>query len=179
MKQPNISTTRLILRPFELTDASNVQRLAGNFNVAKTTLNIPHPYEDGMAEKWIAKHKYQWEHKTHAVFAIEITESKTFIGVISLFDATIAEAKLGYWIGEPYWGYNYCTEASAAIIRFAFKNLYLERIFAEHLTSNPASGRVMQKVGMTKFANRLIRDRNNNDSIVAIYEIINPDFNKK
>ena len=50
MKQPILTTERLTPRSFNRDDASLVQKLAGNYNVSKTTLNIPHPYEDGMAE---------------------------------------------------------------------------------------------------------------------------------
>jgi hypothetical protein len=50
MKQPDIETERLILMPFILSDGPQVQKLAGSRNVSKSTLNIPFPYEDGMAE---------------------------------------------------------------------------------------------------------------------------------
>ena len=50
-ERPTLETTRLVLRPFTLADASDVQRLAGARAIASTTLNIPHPYEDGMAEQ--------------------------------------------------------------------------------------------------------------------------------
>jgi [ribosomal protein S5]-alanine N-acetyltransferase len=47
---PTLQTERLILRPFDLGDAPEVQRLAGDWEIANTTLMVPHPYEDGMAE---------------------------------------------------------------------------------------------------------------------------------
>lgn len=59
-------------------------------------------------------------------------------------------AELGYWIGKPYWGRGYCTEAARAIVRYGFDDLHLHRIHSSHFASNPASGRVMQKIGMTR-----------------------------
>ena len=70
LKQAVLKSDRLILRPFELADASDVQRLAGNWTIADTTLNIPHPYEDGMAEEWISTHKEKLETGGLATYAI-------------------------------------------------------------------------------------------------------------
>jgi RimJ/RimL family protein N-acetyltransferase len=56
--------------------------------------------------------------------------------------------ELGYWIGKPYWNQGYCTEAAKAVLRYVFSALELNRVGAIHFTRNPASGRVMQKIGM-------------------------------
>ena len=58
------------------------------------------------------------------------------------------QAEIGYWIGEPFWGNGYCTEAVNALIQFSLDNLGIKKFIAEHLESNPASGKVLVKVGM-------------------------------
>jgi RimJ/RimL family protein N-acetyltransferase len=58
-------------------------------------------------------------------------------------------AELGYWIGKPFWGRGYATEAARALVQYGFDTLGLHRIYARHLTRNPASGRVLHKIGMT------------------------------
>lgn len=144
---PTLSTPRLILRPFTLADAPEVQRLAGSPDVASTTLNVPHPYEDGMAEAWIARHAPEFEARAMAVFAI--TAANILVGAISLrLEPEHRRAELGYWVGRPYWGHGYATEAVDAILEYGFTTLALNRIQATHLIRNPASGRVMQKAGM-------------------------------
>ena len=57
-------------------------------------------------------------------------------------------AELGYWIGVPYWGQGYATEASRELLRYGFEDLGLHRIFASHFKHNPASGRILVKLGM-------------------------------
>jgi RimJ/RimL family protein N-acetyltransferase len=151
MQQPTLNTARLILRPFDLGDAAAVQRLAGDWAVADTTLVIPHPYEDGMAEEWISTHRPGFEAGDLAVFAVVLRETAELVGAIGLsINKQFDRAEIGYWIGKPYWGRGYCTEAASAVIEFAFSSYNLHRIFATHFLRNPASGRVMQKLGMTQ-----------------------------
>ena len=148
-QQPTLGTARLILRPFALTDASTVQHLAGAYDIASTTLNIPHPYEDGVAEAWIETHPARFADGTSVSFAVVLRESGQLIGAIGLIiEIAHRHGKLGYWVGVPYCGQGYCTEAARAVLRFGFAELGLHRIHASHFARNPASGRVMQKVGM-------------------------------
>ena len=102
---PIIKTTRLLLRFFEMSDAKRVQELAGNREIAKTTLLIPHPYEDGMAEEWISTHASSFENGEGVIFAIVEKEKDSVVGAIGLSgNSAHQRAELGYWIGVPYWG---------------------------------------------------------------------------
>jgi hypothetical protein len=74
-KLPTLTTERLVLRPFLLSDAKNVQFLAGDREVADTTLTIPHPYLDGMAESWIGMHEGAWTRHESATLAITEAEA--------------------------------------------------------------------------------------------------------
>ena len=148
-KNANIITERLVLRRFTLADASEVQRLAGDKLVAATTLNIPHPYENGMAEEWISTHLKEIEDGKLSNFAITLKNTGQLIGAVGLhINKRFNRAELGYWVGVPYWNKGYCTEAARAMIKHGLEDLKLHRIFATHFVGNDASGRVMQKTGM-------------------------------
>jgi [ribosomal protein S5]-alanine N-acetyltransferase len=150
MPLPTIDTARLTLRPFSLADAPTVQRLAGAREVADTTLNIPHPYPDGAADQWIATHAENFTAGDGATFAIVLRATSELCGAIGLdISRRHRRAELAYWIGVPYWNQGYATEAAAALLAYGFTTLQLHRIHARHVTRNPASGRVMQKIGMT------------------------------
>lgn len=147
---PTLKTGRLVLRPFLLSDAATVRHLAGDRAVADTTLSIPHPYLEGMAEQWIATHEGAWTRHEMATFAITEPEAG-LVGAISLrIELSHRRAEMGYWIGVPYWGLGYATEAGRAMVAFGFGKLGLQRIYAHHFVRNPASGRVMAKLGMQR-----------------------------
>lgn len=149
IEQPILYTRRLTLRPFTLADATAVQRLAGAYEIAAATATIPHPYEDGMAESWIKTHPSQVAGGSGVTYAITLRDADVLCGAIGLaIESGHQRAEMGYWIGVPYWGQGYCTEAAAALRDHGFGALGLHRILAGHLARNPASGRVMQKIGM-------------------------------
>jgi len=146
--QDILTTQRLTLRPFTPDDAPVVQHLAGNEAIAATTLNIPHPYDLGMAVEWIATHMDQFESGKGVIYAVTLRKSGLLVGAIGMVRKRHDRGELGYWIGQPYWNQGYATEAARSIIAYGFDELSLNKITSTHLVQNPASGRVMEKNGM-------------------------------
>ncbi|MCE2414520.1 GNAT family N-acetyltransferase [Candidatus Poribacteria bacterium] len=146
---PPLLTERLLLRSFTLEDAADLQRLVGEFDVASTLTNMPHPYEDGMAEKWIRSCYERFEKDEALNFAITLRTNKNLIGGIALrLDPKNENGELGYWIAKPYWNCGYATEAAKAVVAYSFEVLKLNRLHAKHFKRNTASGRVLEKIGM-------------------------------
>ena len=145
-----LRTAHLTLRPFRAGDAPAVERMAGDRDIASTTCSIPHPYPAGAARVWIDTHAQALAEGRSATFAIALTATDELVGAIG-FEVNQKNdwAELGYWIGKPYWGRGYATEALRALIPWAFEHFHLHRLQACHFTRNPASGRVMEKAGMT------------------------------
>jgi RimJ/RimL family protein N-acetyltransferase len=147
---PTLSTARLHLRAFTPGDGSAVQRLAGEFAIADTTLLMPHPYTEGMADAWIRTHLPACESGAAVTLAITL-DGTELVGAIDLrLNPAQAHAEMGYWIGTPFWGRGYATEAGGAMLLYGFETLGLHRIFAYPFARNPASARVLQKMGMRR-----------------------------
>lgn len=147
MLRPILRTARLTLRPFTPEDAPAVQRMASAYEVALNTMSIPHPYPEGAAAEWIARHDEDFAEERIVHWALD--DGGEVVGAIGLILKGDAIGELGYWIGVPYWGRGYTTEAAEAVLRWGFEEKKLHRIFACYFQRNPASGRVMEKLGMT------------------------------
>ena len=94
-------------------------------------------------------HRPAFEAGTEFIWGIVLLETHELIGAIELsIDAEHERAEMGYWIGKPYWKMGYATEAAEEVLHHAFYVIGLNRVFASHLLRNPASGRVMEKIGM-------------------------------
>jgi ribosomal-protein-alanine N-acetyltransferase len=149
MPSPLLETPRLIVRPYEEADIPSLVRLAGAREVAATTLRIPHPYTEQNAREYLAICKAEAAAGPVTRFAITLHSSGEFVGGIGQrLDPDHRRAELGYWIGVPYWGRGYATEAARAMIDYGFDVLSLYRIYASHVVGNTASGRILLKIGM-------------------------------
>lgn len=144
-----LRTARLSLRSFEQEDIPSLVRLAGFREIAATTLGIPHPYGEADARNYISKSEEDFLAGRSVIFAIHKMLEGAFCGATGLVVSEAhGHAELGYWIGVPYWGKGYATEASKAVLAFGFETLRLNRIYAHHTVGNIGSQRVIQKIGM-------------------------------
>lgn len=149
VERPTLLTSRLCLRPFRLSDAAEVQQLAGDFEVARQVEIIPHPYPDGVAEAWIQTHADAFANRTGVIVALTRLSDNQLLGSMGLhLSREHATAELGYWIGRPFWGHGYATEAAQTLVEFGFQTLQLHRIYGRCFAGNPGSARVLSKVGM-------------------------------
>ena len=145
---PALQTERLKLRAFLPADAGMVQKLVSVFEIADMTMSIPHPYEEGYAETWIRGHQSAFGAGRSVTFAITLKGEEALIGSISLMSIEPRhQAELGFWIGVPFWGNGYCTEAARRVVEYAFIDLRLERLHADCFLRNPASAKVIEKIG--------------------------------
>jgi RimJ/RimL family protein N-acetyltransferase len=136
MKSTLIETPRLQLSTLSEADIQELVPLIGAREVAANTLRIPHPYEEKHAREFLASVTKENELR----LGIRLGNDGRLCGGIGLHpDAQHNHAELGYWIGVPYWGNGYATEA---------EQIKLNRIFAHHFKHNPASGKVLRKLGM-------------------------------
>jgi RimJ/RimL family protein N-acetyltransferase len=142
---PTLETERLRLRPYREADIPDLLPLIGTREVAATTLRIAHPYTEQDAKAFLAL----TQEPGKIWLAATLRADERQIGGIGLrLDDQHQHAELGYWLGVPFWGQGYATEAARELMRYGFEDLGLHRIFASHFKHNSASGRILVKLGM-------------------------------
>ncbi len=141
---PSVKTRRLTLRGPRGGDAPRMARLADDFEVARMTTRIPHPFTVEQAEGFITRMERR-DQAREAVFVIE-NEDEGLIGVLGLHPGP-AGTEIGYWLGRPFWGAGYATEAARAALAWARADWGRRFIVSAHFADNPASGAVLIKAG--------------------------------
>jgi [ribosomal protein S5]-alanine N-acetyltransferase len=145
----DLPTARLLLRPFRGEDVPAIARLASAREIAATTMQIPHPYKEEDARNFVEKTAEDFRASRSFSFAVSLVSSGELCGAVGLhLSDAHNHGELGYWIGVPFWGRGYATEAACAAVAFGFDTLRLNRIFAHHFAGNTASQRVLEKIGM-------------------------------
>ncbi len=140
---PVLETERLVLRAPRLEDAKTVAALANDRRIAENTARIPHPYKLADAKDWISSAGMRGGEQT---FIITLA-SGAIIGACGLELRDPPTPEIGYWLGVPYWGEGYATEAVRALIDHAFTDLDHESLNAGARVTNPLSRRVLEKCG--------------------------------
>lgn len=146
----NLETDRLILRDIRREDVYEYyERLFGDGDVCRYLLFDPH---QDIGESLTAIEEILQQYEAGGFYRWGITEKgeDSLIGVIGLvrIDEEKSECSFAYLLGCDYWNRGYGTEALKAVIRFAFEELEIRRIVADHMAENTASGAVMRKAGM-------------------------------
>jgi len=143
---PRLETFRLLLRPPEYSDVPAITNYLGDFEVSKNLGDVRHPFTEADARAFVTG-----AHEGRALgegfcFAILDKESETFMGCCRL---TLADGryKLSYWLGTPFWNRGHMSEALHKLIAFAFHDLKVDQVWASWFADNPASGRVLEKLG--------------------------------
>lgn len=145
----SLGTERLQLRLPEMTDAIMLQRLINDWEIAVTTATIPHPYDLSMAEAMILRVQERPEDVPQFNYMmIQRVDNQLVGGCGFSLNLQHESAEIGYWVGKPYWGNGYATEATRRLIEFCFSELQLNRVQASYFVGNRASRRVMEKAGM-------------------------------
>ncbi|HCH3500978.1 TPA: GNAT family N-acetyltransferase [Vibrio parahaemolyticus] len=166
--QQLIESERLILRPFSMSDAERVSELAGDKLISEMTANIPHPYTVSDAENWIRTHAELFLSGKGIVYVIVLKESSELIGAISFPKLENGLGILGYWLGVPYWGCGYATEASKVLISFSKRHYGLTRLKVMHLVGNERSKSVIEKLGV-KYVGDQTNRMQGKDREVSVY----------
>ncbi|MBL4617664.1 MAG: GNAT family N-acetyltransferase [Robiginitomaculum sp.] len=142
----NIKTPRLVLRPFTMKDAPRLCELIAEPEIISMMEQPPWPYTLADAELWLRGLPSRKERKQAYCFAIEIPRTG-IIGGISLQKKNSDLFDLGFWVGKDYWGKGYANEAAQAIMAWGVNELALTKITVGYFQDNPASGKLLQKLG--------------------------------
>ncbi len=149
---PVLQTARLILnQPVEQDLENLVYFLNQTAAFSENTLSMPFPYEEKDARKWFEMCREGFEAKTNYIFGIRLKDDLKLIGGIGLHIVPKHhKAELGFWLAKDYWNRGIVTEAAAEVMNFGFHTLGLNKIFAMFFPHNPASGKILEKLGMRK-----------------------------
>ncbi|MEM6623103.1 MAG: GNAT family protein [Pseudomonadota bacterium] len=138
-KIPKINTPRLLLRGLQNTDAADIASLIGEWDVARMLARPPYPYTLDDAHSWLAQAvDYPWE------YAIQRAGTEGLIGVVGV------TGHLGFWLGKPFWGQGYMTEAATAMIATYFEHAKSTKIISGAFADNPGSLAVQTKLGFVQ-----------------------------
>jgi RimJ/RimL family protein N-acetyltransferase len=158
---PVLVTERLVLRAPCAADAEAVAHLINDRRIAENTARIPHPYSLADAQSFIA-----WANSPEGELFFLISRADgELIGGCGVGILNGGDPELGYWLGVPYWGRGFATEAARAVVDHVFGTLGYERLAAGARVSNPASRRVLEKCGFQWSGAKLLRIRSLGSSV--------------
>ena len=159
-----LTTERLTLRPFTSGDAEAFLGLAGDWDVARMTSDIPHPLTSDDARVWLQPSPGE------ARFAL--VENGKLLGGAGYFQHSPGAVEVGFWLGRAHWGRGLATEAVKAVLGYGLLHDHQAAFTSSHFTDNPASGRVLVKLGFEPAGTARIHSTARGVDVAAIcYEL--------
>jgi [ribosomal protein S5]-alanine N-acetyltransferase len=152
-----ITTDRLVLRGFEPADAPAILAVYGDPEVMRH-VGEGHAVDLAGAETMLAEYIEHQRRHGYSFWAVVERASGALIGDAGLYSAD-AEVELGYTLGRAWWGRGYATEAAQACLDAAFGELGLRSVIAVADPANPASARVLEKLGFAEEPPRIAYGR--------------------
>ncbi len=177
---PELTTNRLILRAMRMSDARDIYEYSCDPQVARHVLWDAHQ-NIHQTRAYIRYVLRQYRSGTPSSFCIVLKETGKVIGTIGFMWVSNENrsAEVGYSLSRSYWNQGYMTEALGEVIRFGFNTLNLNRIEAQYECDNPASGRVMEHVGMRREGTLKERLYNKSRFVdVELYAILREEWRK-
>jgi RimJ/RimL family protein N-acetyltransferase len=167
MSKP-IKTRRLVLRELKDSDVPEIARLSGDWDIARMTARIPFPYSEALAREWMST-------IAEDEFVRVIMHEGALVGCCGYILLEDSTAEIGYWVGKPWWGRGFATEAASALVHHCFTRASLKKLTCCHFVDNPASARVIAKLGFKATDSCLAWcDARNEDVATQNYELDRP-----
>lgn len=144
-----IFTDRLVLRPTGIADADRAFEIQSDWEITRMLRMAAFPPDRDDIGRWFGDHEREWISGEAYRFAVELRGR--FIGVVDVDEIVGGEGELGYWFEKASWGHGYAFEATRAIVNFASAEVGLSRLLSGHAVDNPASGKVLRKLGFQPY----------------------------
>lgn len=129
----------LTYRALDYSDAARITQFAGDWDVARMTARIPYPYTLTQAHHWIGS-------LCDGEFVRVVEFERKLIGAVGYAPNADGSLEIGYWIGRPWWGQGFATEAAAALVHYCFTDIGVARLTCCHFVDNLASARIIKKL---------------------------------
>jgi len=139
----SMRSKRLEYRPLDASDACRIAALVNEWDIARMTSRIPHPYTLLDADLWLGSLG-----KDEVVWGIE--RDGELIGAVGYILGDPGQAEIGYWIGKSWWGHGFASEATRTLVQHCFGSGGFRRLTCGHFIDNPASARVIAKLGFRR-----------------------------
>ncbi len=148
---PKLTSERLVLRSITESDTDACAAIFSDLDYARMTSSLPHPYHPLFIYGWLAYIRGALRRGERLEWAVTLKDTGQLIGVIGLFKrAGAANWEIGYGLGRDHWGAGYATETARTVIDWARETMKIDEIHAGHFVDNPASGRILEKLGFAR-----------------------------